>query len=189
MKMGAKKDTGPKIRKSKLKLKKFNVKVIKNPKKTSIWIKENIAKNSDSLYDTFDIDEICNKFENVTIVAKKEVVKEVKVEVKQKLLFDGGKSGTIIRQRQSIRGMTNEDLLKGILSMDETKINIDTLLTLSTILPTNDEMKQLIAMQNDEGEFGQAEQICLLFKDIPSIQDRIQSWIYKLQFNEGKNYF
>jgi hypothetical protein len=172
------------VRKPKVKVKKIYMKEIKkNLTKETIWMKKDIAKNSDKLFSSFDIDELCEKFQTVQKVEKVVVeVKEVKEEKKFKTFLDGNRGGTMLRQRQALRGLDNDTLIKSILELDEKKINEENVVTVLSICPQEEEINGILEMVDQEGDFGEAEKICLLFKDIPRAYQRIESWKAKMQF-------
>lgn len=79
-----------------------------------------------------------------------------------------------------------EQIIDGIITMDETAISASLLACLQRYFPTEQERDALQRFRGDVGTLGKPERFFYLLFQVPSVQTRIEMFLYKLEFGRMK---
>lgn len=151
----------------------------------TIFIKENIAEKTNEIINTIDIDDLQEMFATKasTLSAAPGAPADNKPQKKELIsLIDGKRSYNISLQLGSLRGLTYEDIRKAIIAMDETVINESNISTLKQIVPTAEELDQVLSYDGPKEDLAEPDKFFLVMNGIPSVLGRLESWEFKIKF-------
>ena len=79
--------------------------------------------------------------------------------------------------------MSATEIKQAVLSMDETKLDLDTLMTMLELAPTAEDLTLVKEFEGDPKTLGKVEQFFLGISDIPQYVQRLECFIFKLKFD------
>eukprot|EP01083_Nonionella_stella_P224599 799355_1 len=118
--------------------------------------------------------------------ALKQNVNDAEDEKQQQVKFVSDKRSQQVQIGLRSYHMTNNDLRQMILSLDDTKLDIDNLIGLIDIIPTPEEQLQAekASQEKNISNFGVAERFFYSLYDIIELGPRFKKWLFKLQFED-----
>jgi len=134
---------------------------------------------------SLDVKELEENFSKQTVKKKQEPTDTQKVTVS---LVDPKEQQTVGIVLTKLR-MTELEIKYALLSMDVAKLNLETLLSLRKIAPTNEKVEPIQSYQGDQSSFGKVEKFFLMTADIPNFAPRLDCFIYSLKFQHVSNDF
>ncbi|EFC44071.1 FH2 domain-containing protein [Naegleria gruberi] len=156
----------------------------KNNVAKTIFIKKNIAQETNSIISKLNLDELSTVFST----AKKEKEgekaepKEKKKEVKS--LLDAKRSYSVSLQLGSIRGVSYDMLRKAIIAMDEAVVTADNIGTIKQIAPEQEEVDTVMGYDGPMDELAEPDKFFRVMNGIPNLIGRLDAWSFKFRFNE-----
>nr|CAG4716971.1 unnamed protein product [Naegleria fowleri] len=157
----------------------------KNNLSKTIFIKKNIAQETNEIIEMFDLDDITSAFSTQkkdTGDKSDQLPKEKKKEVKS--LLDPKRSYAVSLQLGSIRGVSYEQLRKAIIEMDESVVTADNILTIKQIAPEQEECDTVMGYDGPMDELAEPDKFFRVMNGIPNLIGRLDSWSFKLRFPE-----
>ncbi|KAG2392934.1 hypothetical protein C9374_009511 [Naegleria lovaniensis] len=155
----------------------------KNNLSKTIFMKKNIAQETNDIIELFDLDDITSAFSTQKKdTGEKAEPKEKKKEVKS--LLDPKRSYAVSLQLGSIRGVSYEQLRKAIVEMDENVVTADNILTIKQIAPEQEECDTVMGYDGPMDELAEPDKFFRVMNGIPNLIGRLDSWSFKFRFPE-----
>lgn len=150
----------------------------------TIFIKEDLAKQTNNIIELINIDHLQEMFATKASTMAAPGAAAANQPQKKELvsLIDGKRSYNISLQLGSLRGLTYDDIRKAIISMDENVINESNIGTLKQIVPTAEELDQVLSYDGPKEDLAEPDKFFLVMTGIPSIVGRLESWEFKIKF-------
>jgi hypothetical protein len=150
----------------------------KNKVKATSWIKDGIVEKMNGIkLDTSELEELFSN--EAKSAAPSETVKKP---VKQLVTFvDPAKANNVALLLGYMR-ISNEDLAKGILEMDETRLSQNNIEALKDKTPTADEMEAIGAYDGDLSLLAPTDKFYREVGQIPRLTNRLNCWAFKFKF-------
>eukprot|EP01080_Neovahlkampfia_damariscottae_P000634 gene634-8137_t len=175
-------------KKSRIPTKRINLENIKKNKvKESIFVKKGICENTiqckineEEIEELFS-NELINK--NGTNHGTTDLI-GLKEEKKLISLLDSKRSYQISIKLKSLKGVTLEDIYKGILLFNEEIINEEVLEIISTTIPTDEEKKLFFNFKGNSKELEYCDYYFYLICPIKNLKERIEIWQFKNKFQQ-----
>lgn len=143
----------------------------------SIWLKKDIAaKLVDVQIDESELEDLFAKKETAPIAMKEETKKVEKV-----MLIDPKKSQNAAISLTSMR-LDNKTLRSAILRMDDSVLNAENIKILKDIAPTDEELQAIREFEGDDEQLGPTELFYKIILDIPRMEQRLTTWLFKQRF-------
>jgi hypothetical protein len=99
------------------------------------------------------------------------------------LLLDADRQRNTMLRMKHFK-MTDEEIKKAILDVDETKLNLESVESLRQAAPTQEEAATLLAYTGDVNRLGKVERFLLNLMTIPSLPTRLKAFEVKLAFQD-----
>ncbi|KAL0477905.1 hypothetical protein AKO1_012769 [Acrasis kona] len=162
----------------------------KNPNdlKETIFIKKNIALDSNDILDTLDADMLENMFAANANVSKVDAAPAVPKKNYISVIEDSNRSHAISLRLGSLKnqGLSVDKIAAAVLSMDDSVLEEGALESLAVISPTNEELTTLRNLGDvDHGVLQEPEQLFFKLINLNNIPARLTCWLFTLRFDKS----
>jgi hypothetical protein len=144
--------------------------------KESVWLKKELVQHLGDIQ--LDTEELENLFAAKKTEQKEQVTKKV---VERITLIDPKKAQNAAIILGSMR-LPYKEVRKAILQLDENKLAAENIKALKDLAPTADELEAVKNFQGDVNLLGPTEQFYREIIDIPRLDQRLGTWLFKLKF-------
>eukprot|EP00761_Pharyngomonas_kirbyi_P012971 gb/GECH01012998.1/.p1 GENE.gb/GECH01012998.1/~~gb/GECH01012998.1/.p1 ORF type:complete len:1075 (+),score=379.19 gb/GECH01012998.1/:1-3225(+) len=147
--------------------------------KNTIWMKEDIATSIDKI--EIPKEDLEETFEAKKAAALPTEGSDSKPKEEKAKVIDPKKAQNVGILVAGMR-MSNEQIKKYLLEMNEDKISVQNLKSLAHIAPTADEIAALNEHASDPDKLDSPDRFLFDMKDIPNLDKRLDSWAFKRKF-------
>merc|ERR1712045_589475 len=84
----------------------------------------------------------------------------------------------------SAKKTKNSDIKLAVLKMDEEVFSADKIYKLISLVPTPEEVTQMLDYEGPDNELAACERFFNQFRNMDNVKERLQIWSYKMAFNE-----